>query len=496
MKGRIVIDRDRIIGKINANIYGHLLEHMSRCIYGGIYEENSKFSDKMGLRKDVLDVLRRIKPSIIRWPGGNFASAYQWEDGIGTKEKRVIRYDPVWQVEENNQFGTQEFMSLCQRLDAEPYICVNLGNGSMREAINWVEYCNYDGNSYYARLRRSHGHTEPYRVKYWGLGNEIWSPAQIGYKSASDYAKRAREFAKAMKRVDPGIKLVAVGENDPEWDYEVVRVLGEHIDYISILAYFTPLSREYYKAMAISEVVEDRTKVLKGVIDAGTDSSYNHIKISWDEWNLLGWICHEKHLENDNNSSYNLQNALVTASILNVFQRLCSVVTMACYSPVVNIRGAFFVHPKGVVLRPQYHVFDLYANHSGGIALDPLVESASYECALISELGTFKYLPLPETVRVKYLDVSVTYDRKKLFVAVVNKHKQENITCQIELEKFGSDYSRATVYEINHRNLDAYNDIDCPEEIHIERKELSNLKRSFTYDFPAHSITGIEVQTR
>lgn len=490
MAFKMEIDSRRAIGKVNPNIYGYFMEHMSRCVYGGIYDEQSELSDETGLRQDVIAALKDIKPPIIRWPGGNFASGYHWKNGIGPKEGRIATYDPVWQVKESNLFGTDEFIQFCQRIGAEPYICLNMGTGTIDEAIEWVEYCNRK-DTYYAKLREKHGNKEPYGVKYWGLGNEIYGEWQMGHKSAVDYAKATKEFAKAIKgrRPDPNIKLIATGANNPDWDYEVIKRIGRYIDYICIHGYYSRLSGDYYKAMAVSQLIENQTGVLKGAIDAGMNSVNNEIKIAWDEWNFLDWLHYrettpdEDPLENDNNKYYDLQNALVTASVLNSFQRMCKVVTMANYSPATNMRGIIFVYDKGIVLRPQYHVFKMYANHSGEIALDALIESEEYEC----DIGE-------EKVKVKYLDVSVTWDknRQKLFIAAINKHKDKDIDCQISLRNFPLS-GAVQIYQLVHSDILAYNDVDRPHEIAISEKSIENLLEKPIVQLPAHSISIIEV---
>ncbi len=495
MNYKIKIDREREAGTINPNIYGHFIEHMSRCIYGGIYEEGSSLSNEKGFRKDVMNYLKKIRTPIVRWPGGNFASGYHWEDGIGPQEKRKIKYDPVWRVEENNHFGTDEFLQFCVQINAEPYICLNLGNGTIEEAIHWVEYCNRKGNSYYAKLRGKNGRSQPYKVKYWGLGNEVFGEWQLGYKSAQDYAKVAKEFAKAIRWTDPETKIVLVGGfNDPEWDYEVLKSTGSYIDYVSTHIYFnfTCVPQDYYAVMAASKIMEERTKILKGTIDAATNCFDNKIGITWDEWNLWGWQHFEKERENDNNSSYTLQDALATASILNVFQRMSKYVTMACYSPVVNIRGAIFTHKEGIVLRPQYHVFDLYSNHSGETSLDVFVKSDYHSYCF--DAGSF-LIKKGKEVDIEYLDVSATYSDLKdtLFITVVNKHKDNSLDTQIILEGF-NPHKVAQIYELTHENVLAYNDIHCPDEVKVNQKQIHTAGEQFDYQFPAHSLTVIEIK--
>ncbi len=197
------------LDSVDSKIYGGFIEHLGRCIYGGIFEEGSPLSDKQGFRHDVLDALRPLRNPIMGWPGGNFVSGYHWLDGVGPVKQRPRRRELAWHKEEPNRFGTNEFMQFCKLLGTEPYICVNMGTGTMDEAQGWVEYCNGTGNTYWANLRREHGHEKPYNVKYWGLSNEMYGPGQIGTLDAEDYVEKAREFAKVMKWADPTIELVS-----------------------------------------------------------------------------------------------------------------------------------------------------------------------------------------------------------------------------------------------------------------------------------------------
>ncbi|HEX2742216.1 MAG TPA: hypothetical protein VHM69_17385, partial [Rubrobacter sp.] len=200
---KIKIDLDRGIGELDRRIFGGFIEHLGRCIYGGVFEEGSPLSDDRGYRLDVLEAAKGLRIPILRWPGGNFVSGYHWTDGIGPREERPRKTELAWFTEESNRFGTDEFIEYCRLLDTEPYICVNMGTGTMDEAQAWVEYCNGTGDTYWANLRRENGREEPYNVKYWGLGNEMYGEWQIGALSADDYVRKAREFAKVMRWTDP-----------------------------------------------------------------------------------------------------------------------------------------------------------------------------------------------------------------------------------------------------------------------------------------------------
>src|SRR5438552_17209128 len=228
LRAHVKIDTERAIGDIDPKSYGNFIEHLGRCIYGGVFEEGSPLSDANGFRRDVLDAVRPLRVPILRWPGGNFVSGYHWLDGVGPVADRPRRSDLAWFAEESNRFGTNQFIEYCRLLGTEPYICVNMGSGTMDEAQAWVEYCNGTGNTSWANLRRQHGHPEPYRVRYWGLGNEMYGGWQIGNMNAHDYVKKARAFAMVMKRTDPSIQLIGCGQNGwSEWDEITLNGLAE-----------------------------------------------------------------------------------------------------------------------------------------------------------------------------------------------------------------------------------------------------------------------------
>ncbi|MDD4116456.1 MAG: alpha-N-arabinofuranosidase, partial [Massilibacteroides sp.] len=236
-RARIKIDYERQIGTIDKLIYGNFVEHLGRCIYGGLYEPGSPLSNEQGFRTDVLKATKELNTTIVRWPGGNFVSGYHWEDGIGSKENRPTRIDLAWGFRENNSFGTDEFITWCRQANTEPYFCVNLGTGTLEEARNWVEYCNVEKGTYYSDLRRKNGFEKPHNVVYWGLGNEMDSNLQMGHKNADDYGKYALEAAKLMKWIDKDIKLIIAGSSDyssgswTTWNRTVLDYLKDHADY-------------------------------------------------------------------------------------------------------------------------------------------------------------------------------------------------------------------------------------------------------------------------
>lgn len=266
---KITVNPSRKIGNINNNIYGHFTEHAFRHIYGGMFDPDSELSTELGLRKDVIEILKEVKVPVLRYPGGNFVSNYHWEDGIGPKNTRKKRYEYAWGTVEDNQFGTNEFIQLCRATGAEPYLCCNMGTGTVEEAMNWVEYCNSDRDTFYADLRRKNGFNEPFHVKYWGLGNECYAPWQMGAAmNATDYARKALEFGKAIRFADPNAHLIACGfESDPAWNIEVLGILKNMINSISIHHYSVDWGcfdlHDYYQLMSVSEFVNEMVKSLR-----------------------------------------------------------------------------------------------------------------------------------------------------------------------------------------------------------------------------------------
>lgn len=484
----VEIDRQRVIGRIDKNIYGHFIEHLGRCIYGGIYEENSPLSDEHGVRKDVMEAVKNIRCPILRWPGGNFASAYHWEDGIGPKDERPVRFDLAWQGEEINRFGTDEFIEYCKAVRTEPYICINIGTGNLDEAVHWLEYCNSTGNTYYARLRAKYGHPEPHKVKYWGVGNENYGEWQVGYRSAKEYASVLREYSKFMKIVDPNIKIIAVGADDPEWDMEVLRTAGKQIDYISNHQYLG--SDDYYETVSSVYWVGKRLEILRSAIEVTQPlTKKKEIKIALDEWNI--W--YRAVPEEGNEEIYTLKDGLFAAGVFIIMHRLCESVTMANLAQLVNVLGAIHTEKHGLYLTPIYRAFELFVNHTGEIVLDALVKSKTYDIEGKAFFGRREF----KLASVPYLDASVTWSesRDKLYIAAVNYHLEKDIECPISLKSF-SVQEEAKVYELNGLNVMATNDFDNPERIRIKDKTIKNIRPEFSYVFPAHSATIIELKIK
>ncbi len=273
----IKIDPDRKIAAVDPNIYGGFLEAM--VAYRGLYEPDSPLADENGFRRDFIDLIKELNVTNVRWPGGNYASGYNWEDGIGPKEQRRTMLDLAWHFIETNQMGTDEYVKLCKLIGAENFVCINAGTGTLDDARHWVEYCNVEKGTYYADLRRKYGNEEPYKIKYWALGNEIDGPWQMGQKNAEDYCKFALEAGKLIQLVDRDVKLIASGASNYEptqgwidWnDYILQHMVGK-IDYISVHRYATealPGGRKntsFSDRMSLGLDIDQKIEMVKALI--------------------------------------------------------------------------------------------------------------------------------------------------------------------------------------------------------------------------------------
>lgn len=282
------------VGRIDKSLYASFIEHLGRAVYSGIYEPGHERADENGFREDVIETIQNLKVPLIRYPGGNFVSCYDWKDGIGPKENRPKRMDYAWASVETNQFGIDEFCRWAKKAGIEPMIAVNLGTGSIKDAGELVEYCNHPSGTYWSDLRIKNGSREPYKIKYWCLGNEMEGSWQAGHLSAEDYTKKALEAAKIMKWVDPDIKLIACGssyEMPPtylEWDRIMLRDLYQHIDYLSTHNYTMNAGQGTTNFLAAYKQLDTHIKNSVKVLDytkAKLNSS-KEVQICLDEWNV------------------------------------------------------------------------------------------------------------------------------------------------------------------------------------------------------------------
>ncbi|MCC6803904.1 MAG: alpha-N-arabinofuranosidase [Anaerolineae bacterium] len=480
----IKIDLDRHLGSINRTLFGGFAEHLGRCIYGGIYEPGSPLADRDGMRTDVLDALRRLNMPVIRYPGGNFVSGYRWMDGVGPVENRSARPELAWETIEPNHFGTNEFVTFCRKVNAEPYFVVNCGDGDMREARDWVEYCNGAQNTALANLRREHGYAAPHNVQYWGIGNEVDGHWQIGYKTPQEYARAYKEFAKVMRWVDPSIKLLASAVSN--WSAEFVErtnllldQAADFIDYLAIHWYVGNPEHDFAKYMTTSEFFEERISVVEGLIRAMKlqRNIKRPIGIAVDEWNVW-YRARGETLEERNNleERYNLEDALVVAMHFNAFIRHAQVVKMANIAQIVNVIAPIFTSPNGLFLQTIFHPFELYSRACGSTALDAFWEGDTFSGGSYTGLRT--------------LDVAATLDEanKSLTIFVVNRSETDAVETRIALDS-GCFAGSVQAQVINGPDIRAENSFDHPDTVDVSTADLRVERKEFVYTFEPHSVT-------
>jgi alpha-L-arabinofuranosidase len=485
LKATIKIDVERQIGQIDSLLYGNFTEHLGRCIYGGIYEPTSAQANADGFRADVIAATKSLGVSIIRWPGGNFSSGYHWMDGIGPKENRPKRLDLAWGDTEPNLVGTDEFLKFASAAGVEPYFCVNLGTGTWDEAKNWVEYCNAKPGLYYSDLRAKNGHPGPYHVRYWGLGNEIDGPWQMGHRDAEDYSKFALEAAKLMKWSDPSIKLIGSGSSNYGadwigWNKTVLTTLRDQIDYISLHHYAGNRAHDHYRFMASTLQVEDIIQITEGLINQ-VRAQYKLQKpifIAFDEYNVWYRAFGEQKLE----EHYNLQDVLVVAMYLNCFLRHANIVKMANLAQLVNVIAPMMITRDKLWLQTIYYPLQLFAQNCHGQSLQTLLQCDSYDA--------------PEHKQVPYLDVASVYNAQtqEVIISVVNRHENRGIETSI-VNQFGRLADRATVYEINSSDLQDENSVDR-QPVKTNAKEITIRGDQFTYRFPPHGFTMLRIKIK
>jgi len=489
---RIGIDLARRLGTVDPRIFGQFIEHLGRCIYGGVYDEGSPLSDARGFRRDVLDAARPLRIPILRWPGGNFVSGYHWLDGVGPKEQRPRRSELAWYAEESNRFGTDEFIEYCRVLGIEPFICVNMGSGTMDEAQAWVEYCNGTGNTSWANLRRRHGHAEPYRVRYWGLGNEMYGGWQIGSLNPHDYVKRARAFAMVMKRTDPTIELIGCGQNGwSEWDEIVLAGTAEFIDYHSIHLYTG--GGDHYATVFQSHQAERAVRICAALIERVRYAQRlaHPIHIAFDEWNV--WWRTRSHEDRVGGieERYTLSDALAIATYLNGFIRHCRTVRIANFAQLVNAIAPIFTSPTGLFLQTIYHPLRLYAEHTLPVALDVHVDSETYNLAPAQELeGGGRVHHVADLGPFPLLDAVATREEggRAVSVAVVNRDRERDLAATLDLGG-AAIAGPVNVWEVNGPHVNATNSFQAPRAVDVRERQAAGRGQRLEYVFPAHSVT-------
>ncbi|MHA1733001.1 MAG: alpha-N-arabinofuranosidase [Promethearchaeota archaeon] len=471
---RISVDARRPIARINGNLYGHFAEHLGTLVYGGIWVgPDSDIPNVRGIRSDVVAALREVHPPVVRWPGGCFADDYHWRDGIGPRERRPVRVNRWWGGEEPNQFGTHEFLDFCVQIGAEPYVCGNVGSGSVREMSDWVEYLNHVGNSELARLRAENGHPEPFGVRLWGVGNENWGCG--GNMAPSYYANEFKRYATFLSTREcapstggggrgQNLFKVACGANgfDYAWTDKFFGVLsGKLGDSTNRLDLVDGYAFHYYcgTAGSATEYTEDEwyLLLLRALAIEEVLVEHRAVMDKYDPSRRVGLVCDEWgtwHKAPGGESTPGLwqqntiRDALVAALTLDVFNNHAGEIVMANVAQVVNVLQALVLTdgPR-LTLTPTYHVYEMYSPHQGALALATSIDTP--------EVGTF---------RVPAVRGSCSLEGRSMFLSLVNTQAKE--AAEVELSVVGvSGVSPVSWRVLEADDIHAHNTFDDPGRV-------------------------------
>ncbi len=469
---RIYVDPERKLAAIAPTLFGSFLEHLGRAIYDGIYEPGSKLSDASGFRTDVMDEIRRLGVPIIRYPGGNFVSGYNWLDGVGPKQNRPKVLDKAWNTIDSNQFGTDDFMAWCKAVGTLPLMGLNLGTGTPEQAAALVEYCNVEKGTEWSELRRKNGVAEPYNVKHWCLGNEMDGPWQIGHMTAEEYGLKAADAARQMRMVDPSpsLKLVACGSSGPgmptylEWDRQVLDQCYNYVDGLSLHRYLgndeeTGGSSAKYVAMNLSleqQIVQ--TAAVCDVVQAEKRSK-KQLHLSFDEWNVWyrargpkfdnGQRTEAPHLLEE---IYNLEDALLVGGILNSLMRHAARVRIACLAQLVNVIAPIMTNDSGLFIQTIGYPYGWAIQYGRGDVLDLLVQAPAYEA---EGLGA-----------VPYIDAGATRNPQDGSLGMFVLNRDLNKPREIEVVWEGSAPGKAIATQVlTGDDLKASNSFEQPKKV-------------------------------
>lgn len=419
------------IGPVDPRIFGGFLEHLGRAVYEGIYDPQSTHADADGCRSDVLDALRPLAMTSIRYPGGNFASGYHWLDGVGPRQTRPTARDLAWQSIEPNYFGTDEFMHLTQKMGWIPMLTVNLGTGTPEEARNWVEYCNCLPGTRYADLRAANGSPQPFAVPLWCLGNEMDGPWQLGHVPADQYAIRAQQAAKMMKDTDKSIELVVCGScirgisTYMEWDRVVLEHLGDLADYISLHSYASNRNGNTADFLAYGNTIDRQIEEMDAICSAvqAKRGSKKRTLLCFDEWNV--WY---KNTYADGAGQfapplleeiYNLEDALVVAGYLHSFVRHADVLKIANLAQIVNVIAPILTRGDDLLIQSIFYPFAMFSQRRSGVSLRCAVNGPGYDS--------------PTHGFAHYIDASAIHGDDQLHVFITNRSLDETAEVDIKL---------------------------------------------------------------
>jgi alpha-N-arabinofuranosidase len=440
LKVTVNVNKGFTISKIDPRIYGSFIEHMGRCVYEGIYEPTHPSADAKGFRNDVKQLVKELNVPLIRYPGGNFLSGYNWEDGIGPRAERPKRLDLAWKTVETNEVGLHEFIEWADEQGTEVNMAVNLGTRGVDAARNLVEYCNFEGGTYWSDLRKKNGAEKPFKIKTWCLGNEMDGPWQIGAKTAEEYGRLAAETAKVMKWVDDRIELVACGSSSSEmptfgsWEAEVLEHTYEYVDYLSLHQYYGNRDNDLENYLAQSVRMDRFIKSVVAICDymKAKKRSDKTLYLSFDEWNVW-YHSNEQDTKNEPwqiappilQDDYNFEDSLVLGCLLITLLKNSDRVKIACLAQLVNVIAPIRTEKDGVAWKQTiFYPFMQAANYGHGTVLNATVESPTYDSK------EFDHVSYVETVAIH------NDESNELVIFAVNRSLDEEMEFTTNFEGF------------------------------------------------------------
>ncbi len=489
-QAKIAVCLQEPIATINPNIYGHFAEHLGACIYEGVWVgEDSPIPNIGGIRRDVVEALKRIRPPVVRWPGGCFADDYHWQDGIGPRASRPKRINIWWgEAIETNQFGTHEFIQFCRLIGAQPYICGNVGSGSPRELRDWVEYCNFGGGSTLAEQRAANGSPEPFGVRYWAVGNENWGCG--GNFCPEDYAAEYKRFATYLRDFSStSLFLIACGPNgnNADWSRRFFTKLGNFRRIHAFAAHYycgtagtatEYTTEEWYRLIEKSLLMEPLVLQQRAILDGfDPERKIGLIVDEWGTWHPPAPGRHPRHLWQQNT----LRDALVAAATLDIFNRHADKIIMGNIAQTINVLQAMILTDGDKMLTtPTYHVYDMYQVHQGGQSLRTFFAAEPISYALGGEQR-----------RLFGLNGSASLKEGVLTLSVVNPHVTDPVEATIELRGGVCKGASATV--LTHQDIHAHNTFDAPEAVKPQVVPLSVSGETWRYTFAPASVTVLRI---
>jgi alpha-N-arabinofuranosidase len=495
--GRVRLDFDR-------RLLGSFLEHLGRAIYTGVYQPGSPVADAKGFRSDVLREIKELGVPIVRYPGGNFVSGYNWLDGVGPKTQRPTVLERAWNSLETNQFGTNEFIEWCRLAGTEPLLGMNFGTGTPEMAVAYVEYCNVDKGTKWSDLRRSHGHEQPHNVRYWCLGNEMDGPWQIGQLQAREYGRKARDTARQMRVLDRGVQLIACGSSGTAmptyltWDREVLEECYDQVDGISLHAYYgnTPplTASKTARYLAMNLDMDRQIREVSAVCDyvQALRRSSKRLWLSFDEWNV--WYRARAGAATDGRRQaapklleevYNLEDALLVGGFLNTLLRNADRVRVGCLAQLVNVIAPIVTNDSGILRQSIYYPYAFALQHARGRVLDLRVESDTYPITAAGLQADFA-----RNDEVPFVDVVATLDAQNAQACLLMLNRDLDGERELVLSWRDATPTRVLTCEtLTGPDLKAFNTFEQPRRVVPQRLEAPAAAARMTFKLPPRSYT-------